>query len=176
MEENNIQEELEEITEEAEEIKEETAEPDAVAVAEEKAKAAEEKYLRLFAEFDNYKKRTQKEKDSRYADAVIDTVNELLAVADNLERALAVEVTGDEAKKLSEGVQMVYKQLKETFEKLGVKEINALGEQFDPNLHEAVMHMEDETIDDNTVVEEFRKGYIYNDSRVVRYSMVKVAN
>jgi len=71
---------------------------------------------------------------------------------------------------------MVYKQLKETFEKLGVKEINALGEQFDPNLHEAVMHMEDETIDDNTVVEEFRKGYIYNDSRVVRYSMVKVAN
>ena len=176
MEENNIQEELEEITEEAEEIKEETAEPDAVAVAEEKAKAAEEKYLRLFAEFDNYKKRTQKEKDSRYADAVIDTVSELLAVADNLERALAVEVTGDEAKKLSEGVQMVYKQLKETFEKLGVKEINALGEQFDPNLHEAVMHMEDETIDDNTVVEEFRKGYIYNDSRVVRYSMVKVAN
>ena len=100
----------------------------------------------------------------------------MLAVADNLERAMAVEVSGDEAKKLAEGVQMVYKQLKETFEKLGVKEIAALGEQFDPNLHEAVMHIEDETIDDNTVVEEFRKGYIYNDSRVVRHSMVKVAN
>ena len=65
---------------------------------------------------------------------------------------------------------------KEKFEKLGVKEIKALGEQFDPNIHEAVMHMEDETVDDNTVVEEFRKGYIYNDSRVVRHSMVKVAN
>lgn len=167
----------EEIVEEtAEETAQEPEAVDELALAEEKAKQAEDKYLRLFAEFDNYKKRTQREKDARYADAVIDTVNELLAVADNLERALAVEVTSDEAKKLEEGVQMVYKQLQDTFEKLGVKEIKALGEQFDPNLHEAVMHVEDEAVDDNTVVEEFRKGYIYNDTRVVRHSMVKVAN
>lgn len=163
----------------AEEIPEESAASgveDKITAAEDKAKAAEDKYLRLYAEFDNYKKRTQREKDARYADAVIDTVGELLSVADNLERALAVEISGEEAEKLAEGVKMVYKQLKDIFLKLGVTEIKALGEQFDPNLHEAVMHVEDETVDDNTVVEEFRKGYIYNDSRVVRHSMVKVAN
>lgn len=163
----------------AEEIPEESAASeveDKITAAEDKAKAAEDKYLRLYAEFDNYKKRTQREKDARYADAVIDTVGELLSVADNLERALAVEISGEEAEKLAEGVKMVYKQLKDIFSKLGVTEIKALGEQFDPNLHEAVMHVEDETVDDNTVVEEFRKGYIYNDSRVVRHSMVKVAN
>ena len=164
-------EEAVEETAEAEET-EETAEPS----AEDKVKEWEDKYLRLLAEFDNFKKRTQREKDARYADAVIETVAEILAVTDNLERALAVEVTGDEAKKLHEGVGMVYKQMQEIFAKLGVAEIKALGEQFDPNLHNAVMHMEDETIDDNTVVEEFMKGYIYKENRVIRHSMVKVAN
>lgn len=167
---------LEEEVEENEAPEENAPDDSALKAAEDKAKAAEDKYLRLYAEFDNYKKRTQREKDARYADAVIDTVGELLSVADNLERALAVEVTGEEAQKLAEGVNMVYKQLQETFAKLGVSEIKALGEQFDPNLHEAVMHVEDESVDDNTVVEEFRKGYLYNDSRVIRHSMVKVAN
>ena len=141
-----------------------------------KAKEWEDKYIRLYAEFDNFKKRSQREKDARYGDAVIDTVSEILTVADNLERALALEVTDEEAVKVRDGVAMVYKQLQETLAKLGVTEIKALGEQFDPNLHNAVMHIEDETIDDNTVVEEFMKGYIYNNSRVVRHSMVKVAN
>ena len=161
-----------------EEIIEEQAEQKAEEEAQEpdKAKEWEDKYIRLYAEFDNFKKRSQREKDARYGDAVIDTVKEIITVADNLERALALEVSGEEAKKTLEGVAMVYKQLQETLAKLGVTEIKALGEQFDPNLHNAVMHIEDEAIDDNTVVEEFMKGYIYNGSRVVRHSMVKVAN
>ena len=173
MEENKeIEEQLpEEETAEGEETPAEETEPEV-----DKAKEWEDKYIRLFAEFDNFKKRSQREKDARYGDAVIDTVTEILTVADNLERALALEVTTDEAVKVRDGVSMVYKQLQETLNKLGVTEIKALGEQFDPNLHNAVMHIEDETIDDNTVVEEFMKGYIYNNSRVVRHSMVKVAN
>ena len=161
----------EEIIEEpvAEEKEEEAPEPD-------KAKEWEDKYIRLYAEFDNFKKRSQREKDARYGDAVIDTVSELITVADNLERALALEVENEETVKFKEGVSMVYKQMQDTLSKLGVTEIKALGEQFDPNLHNAVMHIEDETVDDNTVVEEFIKGYIYNNSRVVRHSMVKVAN
>ena len=141
-----------------------------------KVKELEEKYLRLYAEFDNYQKRTMKEKDARYADAVIDTVEAFLPVADNLERALAVEIESEEAKKVLTGVEMVAKQMKETLSKLDVTEIKALGEEFDPNLHNAVMHVEDETVTENTIVEEFMKGYIYKNERVVRHSMVKVAN
>lgn len=165
-----------EILEEEEEAVEETVEKTEEEILREKLGEAEDKYLRLYAEFDNFKKRSAREKDARYGDAVIDTVAALLEVADNLERALKTEVTSDDAKSFYAGVEMVDKQMKEAFSKLGVKEIAALGEQFDPNLHNAVMHIEDETIDDNTVVEEFMKGYIYNDSRVVRHSMVKVAN
>ncbi len=154
----------------------EPAPDSAVADAEKKAKDWEDKYLRLYAEFDNFKKRTQREKDARYADAVIDTVNELLTVKDNLERALATPAESEEAKKIREGVSLVYKQMQDVLTKLGVTEIKALGEQFDPNLHNAVMHVEDDAVDDNTVVEEFMKGYMYKDKRVVRHSMVKVAN
>lgn len=141
-----------------------------------KVKEWEEKYVRLYAEFDNYQKRTMKEKDARYADAVIDTVEAFLPVADNLERALAVEVESEEAQKVLTGVEMVVKQMKETLSKLDVTEIKALGEEFDPNLHNAVMHVEDEGVTENTIVEEFMKGYIYKEDRVVRHSMVKVAN
>ncbi len=144
--------------------------------AEDKLKEWEDKYVRLFAEFDNFKKRTIKEKDARYADAVIDTVQAFLPVIDNLERAEAVEVEGDEAKKVKEGVSLVLKQVKETLQKLDIAEISAVGEEFNPNLHEAIMHIEDETIADNVVVEEFMKGYILKNDRVVRHSMVKVAN
>ena len=144
--------------------------------AEDKLKEWEDKYVRLFAEFDNFKKRTIKEKDARYADAVIDTVQAFLPVIDNLERAEAVEVEGDEAKKVKEGVSLVLKQVKETLQKLEIAEISAVGEEFNPNLHEAIMHIEDETIADNVVVEEFMKGYILKNDRVVRHSMVKVAN
>ncbi len=144
--------------------------------AEDKLKEWEDKFMRLYAEFDNFKKRTIKEKDARYGDAVIDTVQAFLPVIDNLERAEAVEVEGEEAKKVKEGVSLVLKQVRETLQKLDVSEIPAVGEEFNPNLHEAIMHVEDETIADNIVVEEFMKGYILKNDRVVRHSMVKVAN
>lgn len=151
-------------------------EKDSLKECEEKLKASEDKYLRLYAEFDNYKKRTLKEKDARYADAVIDTAAELLPVLDNLERALAVEVTSEDAKKLKDGVEMVKKQMTDSLQKLNITAINAVGEEFNPNLHNAVMHEEDDKVTENTVTEEFMKGYIYNNDRVVRHSMVKVAN
>ena len=179
-EEKDIKEQEEEIVEaeSTEEAAEEAKEPEKSneELLQEKVTELENKYLRLYAEFDNFKKRSEREKDARYGDAVIDTVAAMLDVADNLERALQTEVESEDAKKLYEGIAMVDKQMKDTFAKLEIKEINAKGEQFDPNLHNAVMHIEDETIDDNTVVEEFMKGYIYKGSRVVRHSMVKVAN
>ncbi len=135
-----------------------------------------DKYLRLMAEFANYQTRTAKEKAARYADAVVDAVSELLPIGDNLERALKAEVQSEDAIKFKEGIEMVMKQFNDSLTKLKVEPIKAEGEQFDPNLHNAVMHIEDESIDDNTVVEDLMRGYIYNGERVVRHSMVKVAN
>ena len=149
---------------------------DKTAELEEKIKDWENKYKLLYAEFDNYRKRTTKEKDSRYADAVIDTVNAFLAVADNLDRAVTTTVESEDAKKVLEGVELVKKQMSDILAKLDVTPIKSVGEEFDPNLHNAVMHIEDENVTDNTVVEEFQKGYIYKNERVVRHSMVKVAN
>lgn len=171
----------EEITEETvEEEVEETAEEEAPKskeeILEEKLKEQTDKYMRLYAEFDNFQKRSAREKDARYADAIIDAAAALLPIGDNLERALQTEVESEDAVKLKEGVEMVMKQFEESLTKLGIAPIKAEGEQFDPNLHNAVMHIEDEAIDDNTVVEELMKGYIYKDERVVRHSMVKVAN
>lgn len=163
-----------------EEILEETAETEVEETAEEsleaKLKEMNDKYMRLYAEFDNYQKRTAREKDARYADAVIDVAAKILPIGDNLERALQTEVTSEDALKLKEGIEMVLKQFNDALTAIGVSEIAAYGEQFDPNYHNAVMHVEDEAIDDNTVVEELMKGYKYKDDRVVRHSMVKVAN
>lgn len=170
------EESMEENLEETAENKAETAEKSGEEVLEEKLKEQTDKYMRLYAEYDNFQKRSQREKDMRYGDAVIDAVSEILTIGDNLERALQTEVESEDAVKLKEGIEMVLKQFNDTLAKLGVKPIEAKGEQFDPNLHNAVMHIEDETIDDNTVVEELMKGYIYKDNRVVRHSMVKVAN
>lgn len=167
---------LEEQTQTEAEETETAQEPDRTAELEAKVKEWEDKYMRLYAEYDNYQKRTTKEKDARYADAVIDTVAAFLPVADNLERALAVEIETEEAKKVLTGVELVAKQMQETLSKLEVTPIAATGEEFDPNLHNAVMHVEDEAVTENTVVEEFMKGYIYKKDRVVRHSMVKVAN
>ena len=168
-----------EAVEEAE-ILEETAETEVEETAEEsleaKLKEMNDKYMRLYAEFDNYQKRTAREKDARYADAVIDVAAKILPIGDNLERALQTEVTSEDALKLKEGIEMVLKQFNDALTAIGVSEIAAYGEQFDPNYHNAVMHVEDEAIDDNTVVEELMKGYKYKDDRVVRHSMVKVAN
>jgi len=169
--------ETEEVTpEETAEQPQEAPEKSELEIASEKIADLNDKYLRLYAEYDNFRKRSQREKDARYGDAVIDAAAAILPIGDNLERALATEVESDDAKALKEGLEMVMKQFNETLEKLEVKPIKALGEQFDPNLHNAVMHIEDESVDDNTVVEEFMRGYEYKDGRVVRYSMVKVAN
>ena len=134
--------------------------------------AKEEQYLRLAAEYDNYRKRSQKEKESIYADAKADALTAFLPVYDNLERALKQE-TADEAYK--KGVEMTMNQLKTVLEKLGITEIEALGQPFDPALHNAVMHIEDENFGENTVAEVFQAGFRLGD-KVVRFAMVKVAN
>lgn len=171
----------EEVTEEEQQQSEQQREkPDGneekIAELENKLKDWEDKYTRLYAEYDNYQKRSKREKDARYADAVVDVIVQLLPVADNLDRALATEAASEDAKKVLEGVSMVKKQMSEILSKLEVSEIAAVGEEFDPNVHDAVMHIEDETTADNIVVEEFIKGYKYKDDRVIRHSMVKVAN
>jgi len=145
---------------------------DILAKKDEELKNKTEQYQRLLAEYDNFKKRTVKEKEAIYTDSVRDTVAELLPVIDNLIRA--VDVFADKECEECKGVLMVLKQTEEIFKKIGVTEISALGEKFDPEFHNAVMHIEDENADENIVVEEFQKGYIYKD-KVIRYSMVKVA-
>lgn len=130
-------------------------------------------YQRLRAEFDNFKKRTQKEKESIYIDSVADAVKSMLPVVDNFERALAQDT--DNVDGIMEGMKMVYRQLLDAIESLGVEVIPSIGEKFDPKLHNAVMHVEDEEQEDNIVVEEFQKGYCLK-GKVIRHSMVKVAN
>ena len=132
----------------------------------------EDKFLRLAAEYDNYRRRSQKEKESAWADSKAETAAAFLPVYDNLERALKQE-TSDEAYK--KGVEMTMTQLKEVLSKLGIQEIPALGEAFDPNLHNAVMHVEDENAGENTIVEVFQAGF-RTEEKVIRFSMVKVAN
>ena len=131
-----------------------------------------DRFLRLMAEFDNYKKRSARERENIYTDIRVDTVTKFLPVYDNLARALAAE-TADEAYK--RGVEMTFHQLLDVFKSLGVEEIPAEGETFDPNLHDAVMHVEDENYGDNVIVQELQKGFKLGD-KVIRFSMVKVAN
>ena len=132
----------------------------------------EDKYLRLAAEYDNYRRRTTKEKESIWNDAKADAASAFLPVYDNLERALKQE-TADEAYK--KGVEMTMTQLRSVLEKLGITEIPALGQPFDPTLHNAVMHVEDETVGESTVVEVFQSGFRLGE-KVIRFAMVKVAN
>ena len=161
-----------------EEVKQETA-PEAEVVEDVKPETPaapvqndSDKYLRLMAEFDNYKKRSVKERENIYTDVRVDTVSKFLPVYDNLERALKAE-TADEAYK--KGVEMTFNQLLDVFKKLGVEEIESVGKTFDPNLHNAVMHVEDEEKGENEIVEEFQKGFKVGD-KVIRFSMLKVAN
>lgn len=159
-----------------EEVKEETA-------AEEKPQAEEnefekkyndvnEKYMRTLAEYDNYRKRTIKEKESIYPEAKAAVVEKFLPVMDNFERALDSAENKDA---FYEGIVMLKKQMDDVLTALGVEEIKAVGEVFNPELHNAVMHIDDEDAGENIIVEEFQKGYKIGD-RVVRHSMVKVAN
>ena len=124
------------------------------------------------AEFDNFRKRTEKEKSSMYIIGAKDIVEKMLPVVDNFERGLAQAQEGDA---FADGMKMIYKQLTTTLDELGVKPIEAVGKEFNPDFHNAVMHVEDEEVGENIVVEEFQKGYTYKDF-VVRHSMVKVAN
>lgn len=133
--------------------------------------AVKDRLLRLTAEYDNYRKRTAKEKEGIYTDAYVDVLKEILPVIDNLERATAAEGSLEDLKK---GVEMTMKGCQDAFAKLGVEEIDASGE-FDPNFHNAVMHVEDENLGTNVVAEVFQKGYKKAD-KIIRHTMVKVAN
>ena len=134
--------------------------------------AADDRFLRLAAEYDNFRKRTAKEKESIWTEAKAQTVAAFLPVYDNLERALK-QATSDEAYK--KGVELTMKGLQDAMTKLGVERINAEGETFDPNLHNAVMHVQDATVGENTVVEVFQQGFTCGE-KVIRFAMVKVAN
>ena len=157
----------------SEEVKEEKDEKEEAAKREAELN---DKYMRLFAEFDNFKKRTQKEKTQIYTTAAAEVIEAVLPFIDNLKRATSVEVKDDEAKSVIEGVKLIERQFEDTLKQIGVTEIEAVGQEFDPEKHNAVMHVDDEKIDgENIVVEEFAKGYMYRD-KVVRHSTVKVAN
>ena len=170
-------------TAKADKAAEKSAEPETFTVTREqmekmeglaKALAAEQdKYLRLAAEYDNYRKRTAKEKENLYADAKIDTIKALLGVYDNLERGLAQY--GDEESPHRKGLEMVFNQFKESLKKLGVETMDAAGKPFDPEKHNAVMHVEDENYGENTVVEVLQQGFTLGD-KVLRFAIVKVAN
>ena len=138
----------------------------------EKIEELNDKLMRQMAEFDNYRKRTEKEKLANYVVGARDVIEKLLPVVDNFERGLA---NADENDPFVDGMSKVYKQLITIFEDLGVEPIEAVGKEFDPNLHNAVMHIDDEELGENIIAEEFQKGYMYKD-KVVRHSMVKVAN
>ena len=131
-----------------------------------------DKYLRTLAEYDNFRKRSQREKDAIYGDATVDTVKKLLPVLDNFERALNYECKDEEFKK---GISLIQNTLVEVFENIGVKEIPAMDQQFDPNLHEAVMHIDNPAYEENIITDVYRKGYMLGD-KVIRHTMVVVAN
>lgn len=134
-----------------------------------------DKYKRTMAEFDNFRKRTEKEKTAIYEIGAKDIVEKMLPIVDNFERGLAGLSEEEKAGAFADGMDKVYKQMIKALEEAGVKPIEAVGCEFDPNLHNAVMHIDDESFGENIVAEEFQKGYTYRDS-VVRHSMVKVAN
>lgn len=150
---------------EIEALKAEIAKKDA------EAKEQNEKYMRVVAEYDNFRKRSKAEREGVYADACADVIGALLPVYDNIERAAAY--TDADAEKLAEGIRLTVKSFDEALKKLGVTEIEA--KTFDPSLHNAVMHVEDETKGDGEIVEVFQKGYKKGD-KVIRYAMVKSAN
>ena len=138
----------------------------------EELRGANDRYLRLLAEYDNFRKRSQREKDSLYGDIKADTVTKFLPVYDNLVRALA-QTTEDEAYR--KGVGMIMSQFEQTLEKLGVTKIESLGKTFDPSFHNAVMHVEDAEKGENEIVEVFQEGFLLGE-KVIRFAMVKVAN
>ena len=193
-----IKEDDEKVAEEAgeEEIKEEAEEEDASGAEEQDEQKEPEKkgffkkkkdkkdekieeltdmVKRQMAEFDNYRKRTEKEKSSMYEIGAREVIEKILPIVDNFERGLAAVPEEEKDSPFVEGMNKVYRQLLSSFEGMGVKAIESVGQEFNPDYHNAVMHVEDEEAGENTVVEEFQKGYTYKDT-VIRHSMVKVAN
>ncbi len=164
---------------------EQTAEPETFTVTKEQMEKMEalaqqlsdqqDKFLRLAAEYDNYRKRTAKEKENIYADAKIETLTALLPVYDNLERGLAQYKDEEADSPHRKGLEMIFTQFKDSLAKLGVTTIDAVGQPFDPEKHNAVMHVEDEAAGENTVVEILQQGFLLGE-RVLRFAMVKVAN
>ena len=134
-----------------------------------------DKLKRSMAEFDNFRKRTEKEKSAMYEIGAKDVITKILPVVDNFERGLQTVPEDLKDSPFEDGMEKIYKQLMKTLEDMGVKPIEAVGKEFDPNFHNAVMHAEDEELGENTVSEEFQKGYKYKDA-VLRHSMVKVVN
>ena len=130
---------------------------------------------RTMAEFDNFRKRTEKEKAAMFEMGAKDVIEKILPVVDNFERGLAALPEDEKESSFAKGMEMIYKQLMKNLEDMGVKPIEAVGQPFDPNFHNAVMHIDDENLGENVVAAELQKGYMYRDS-VVRHSMVQVAN
>ena len=141
----------------------------------EKIEELTDRVRRQMAEFDNFRKRTEKEKTQMFETGAKSIVEKILPVVDNFERGLAAVTEEEKGTPFVEGMEKIYKQMMTVLEEAGVKPIEAVGKEFDPNLHNAVMHVEDEEFGENIIAEEFQKGYTYRDS-VVRHSMVKVAN
>ena len=141
----------------------------------EKIEELTDRVKRQMAEFENFRKRTDKEKSAMYEMGAKDIIERILPVIDNFERGLAAVPEDAKGTPLAEGMEKIYKQFRKTLEEAGVKAIEAVGQEFDPNFHNAVMHVDDESLGENIVAEELQKGYMYRDS-VVRHSMVKVAN
>ena len=162
----------------AAEDEEEEEETEAEAGSSEAASELEARYMSLYAEYDNYRRRTQKEKDNLYADAIATVTKEFLTLIDNLDRALEGAQKADESslEKIIQGMELVDRQAKDTLAKIGVEEIPAQrGTKFDPNLHDAMMHIDDEELGEQEIAMVFAKGYKYKD-RVVRHAQVQVAN
>ena len=141
----------------------------------EKIEELTDRVKRQMAEFENFRKRTEKEKSTMYEMGARDIIERMLPVIDNFERGLATVPEDEKGSPIAEGMEKIYKQFRKTLEEAGVKAIEAVGQEFDPNYHNAVMHVDDDSLGENIVAEELQKGYMYRDS-VVRHSMVKVAN
>ena len=163
---------------ESEETEESSEAEEAAEDSDKKSEELEKRYMSLYAEYDNYRKRTQKEKENLYADAVADVAKEFLAVLDNIDRAVETAKGADENSidKVIEGIELLGRQAGDILTKIGVEEIKAeRGEKFDPNLHEAVMHVEDEDLGEQEIAMVFTKGYMYK-GKVIRHVVVQVAN
>lgn len=169
-----VAEETEEATEEGKSGKKLFGKKNKKDKKDEKIEELTDRLTRQMAEFDNFRKRTEREKSQMYEIGAKDIIEKILPVVDNFERGLKAAEENNEDPFI-QGMEMVYKQLMTTLESVGVKPIEAVGQEFNPDYHNAVMHVEDEAFGENIVAEEFQKGYMYRES-VVRYSMVKVAN